>query len=251
MDKSNDPEKVDGFANLKKRNPKLKVLVSMKERKESSAFSTLAKVKESRDTLVTDIVNFVRKYGFDGFDLDWDYPGKKGGSPQDKAHYVALLKALYTKFEQEHLLFTIVVGATKADISIAYNIKNISKYVHFILLRTYDLHNHKNEKTGLNAPLYGTGRADASAKINLKSIVNNWIKEGAPASKLILGIPSHGQTFTLADETENFLGAPTSGPGNAGMYSNVEGCMMYSEVSDSPKLMIDGINEYYFYRFVL
>lgn len=36
-----------------------------------------------RAVLVNDIVAFVQRYGLDGFDLDWEYPGLRGGTPSD------------------------------------------------------------------------------------------------------------------------------------------------------------------------
>jgi chitinase len=37
-----------------------------------------------RAAFVNNIVDFVREYGFDGFDLDWEYPAQRGGAATDK-----------------------------------------------------------------------------------------------------------------------------------------------------------------------
>lgn len=36
-----------------------------------------------RQKFVQNALNFVRKYDFDGFDLDWEYPNQRGGVYHD------------------------------------------------------------------------------------------------------------------------------------------------------------------------
>jgi len=33
-----------------------------------------------------------RKYNFDGLDLDWEFPGKRGGAPEDKLNFLIFVK---------------------------------------------------------------------------------------------------------------------------------------------------------------
>jgi chitinase len=44
-----------------------------------------------RSTFVNSVVEFIKKYNFDGLDFDWEYPASRGGLPSDKVNFYYLI----------------------------------------------------------------------------------------------------------------------------------------------------------------
>jgi chitinase len=84
---------------------------------------------------------------------------------------------------------------------------------------TYDYAGAWAGKTDFNAPI-----------LPIDAAVKYWINQGADKSKLILGIPLYGKTFTLLNAANNGIGAAISGDGLAGPAGNA-GTLGYNEVS--------------------
>lgn len=55
-------------------------------------------------------------------------------------------------------------------------------------------------------------------------------KLGADPSKIVLGLPFYGQTFTLSSNSEHGLGDPAKGSGYPGEYTQQPGMLAYYEI---------------------
>lgn len=80
---------------LKQSNPKLKILAVVGGWNEGSTkYSAMAADPAKRATFISSTLAFIRQYGFDGLDLDWEYPGQRGGAAEDRANFVTLLREI-------------------------------------------------------------------------------------------------------------------------------------------------------------
>jgi len=46
----------------------------------------MAATQVGRDFFADSVVTFVKKYNFDGLDVDWEYPTQRGGTPEDRVN---------------------------------------------------------------------------------------------------------------------------------------------------------------------
>lgn len=90
--KDGNPGYYEKIIKLKKTNPKLKVLLAIGGWSfGTQKFKEMAGSRYSRQTFIYSTINFLRKRGFDGLDMDWEYP--KGAD--DKKNFVLLLKGMF------------------------------------------------------------------------------------------------------------------------------------------------------------
>ncbi|XP_055532350.1 chitinase-3-like protein 1 [Wyeomyia smithii] len=222
------------FNDLKYTNPSLRTLVAVGGYSVGSEiFSRVAASADLRWRFAESARDFCFQYGFDGIDMDWEYPGQRGGDPyNDRANFVLMLDALRQVLSASGLMLTAAVGAPQNIAEISYDIPGISQHLDYINLMTYDYNGAWDSVTGHNAPLFEgpSDGTDFQRTLNVHHSVMYWLSQGAPASKLILGIPIYGRTFTLQDSGNYWLRAGSSGPGVAGSYTQESGSLAYFEI---------------------
>ncbi|XP_043731710.1 chitinase-3-like protein 2 isoform X1 [Cervus elaphus] len=221
--------------NLKTKNPKLKILLSIGGYLfGSKGFHPMVESSSSTLKFVNSVILFLRNHNFDGLDISWIYPNVK-----DNTHFTVLIHKLAEAFQQdfvkstkERLLLTAGVSAGRQMIDNSYQIKELAKDLDFINLLSFDFHGswEKPLVTGHNSPLR-KGQLDrqTSSYYNVEYAVGYWIKKGIPAEKVVMGIPTYGRSFTLAS-AETAVGAPASGPGAAGPITKSSGFLAYYEI---------------------
>ncbi|XP_058837611.1 probable chitinase 2 [Topomyia yanbarensis] len=210
-------------------NHHLKVLIAIGGWNEGSErYSELAANPERRQAFVKNALEFVKRYNFDGLDLDWEYPTQRGGKPYDRENFVALVKELSQQFKKSNLLLTSAIGAGKDTIDAAYDIKTLSKYLDFLHIMCYDYNGSWNRKIGPNAPL------QSRDVLNVEYTIEHLMALGAPSSKIIMGLPFYGRTF-VAPSKRAKIGDESDDKGFAGPSTNENGFMGYNEVCETLK----------------
>ncbi|XP_072946384.1 chitinase-3-like protein 1 [Epargyreus clarus] len=223
------------FNALKQQNPKLKTILAVGGWNEGSAkYSIMAASPQLRKNFVDSALDMVITHGFDGFDVDWEYPNRRDTvhGKADVDNFTQLLKELKEAFEPHGLLVTAAVGAVEDMASQSYDIPGISKYLDFINIMTYDMYGSWDPVTGHNAPLHkgeGDEHAPAESLYTVDYALKYWLDEGCPPEKLVLGVPLYGRSFTLRNANVNGVRAPAGGEGIAGPYTATRGFIGYNE----------------------
>ncbi|CAK5023655.1 unnamed protein product [Meloidogyne enterolobii] len=204
----------------------LKVLISVGgwTLSQTSLFEDMMSSKENRTAFITSSIIFMRKYGFDGIDMDYEYP-------KNKTNFNLLFKEFTEAFKEdkkrncERLIITAAVSAGIETAKQSYDIANISNYVEFVNLMTYDFHVSTENVTGYNSPLF------TKDNLNIDSAADYWAVEGMPKKKIVIGLATYGHGWTLANPngSRKPVGSAAIGPSNATTYLKSEGIGAYFE----------------------
>ncbi|XP_042855923.1 chitinase-3-like protein 1 isoform X2 [Penaeus japonicus] len=221
----------DRFTALKAANPDLKALLSVGG--DAKIMSQLSADPQKREAFIASAVSLAKNHSFDGLDSDWMYPGNEDGTPEDKENYILLLTELREVLTKEGLLLTTAVSLQKPIIDKAYDIPALSGVTDLLLLRGYNFHGTFNTYTHHHAPLYAHPEdAGINLFLNIDYGLQYWISGGADKSKLVLGLGTFGNCWTLdsTDDTDYYASATQAG--EPGPYTAALGILGYNEICE-------------------
>lgn len=75
-------------------------------------YSRLVSNQAAIRNFVGSVVNFLKEYGFDGLDMDWEYPRTEA----DKKGFTDLMKELHNALQQNGLVLSAAIPASQAII---------------------------------------------------------------------------------------------------------------------------------------
>lgn len=229
-DPANDAVNFAQLKQVKAANPNLRALISIGGWAWSGSFSDVAYTAASRQKFAASAVRFVRQYGFDGVDLDWEFPvaGGLAGNVEravDKTNFTLLLQEVREqldaagKTDGKSYLLTIASAAFPEYVS-NVELAKIAPLVDWMNLMTYDFHGSWDDASGHLSALYADPNSPkgSNASDNINAIVALYLKAGVPAKKIVLGVPFYGRSWTSCDGANQGLYQACDGP-TRGMYS--------------------------------
>jgi chitinase len=246
---------------LKAKHRGLKVLISLGGWSWSTHFSDAARTPESRKALVSSCIDLYIKGNlpvdgarggegaaaglFDGIDLDWEWPGSAGDTdtvyrPEDKQNFTALVREFRTQLDayaksqqkaaggkRKHYELTAFVPTAPAKIDAGFEVRKIMRDFDFVNLQGYDFHVSGEKTTAQQSALYARG------DFSVDQTVRDWIRRGAPARKLVVGMPFYGQGWTGVTGGGDGMNQPAAGPAPATWAAGYEDYKALKKLADS------------------
>lgn len=218
---------------LRHKNPPVKTLLSVGGAgADPLIFARMASTRISRKVFIDSALEAARSSGFDGIDLDWEFP-ESAAEMRDigilfQEWREAIKKDAKSSCRPALLLTAAVYFSADfflSEIQRSYPIRSINRNLNWVNAMCFDYHGGwDTSQTGAHAALY-----DPNTNISTSYGLASWVKAGLYKKKLVMGLPLYGRTWKLKDPTQHKIGSPAVdvGPG--------EGILTYADVVDFNK----------------
>ena len=194
-----------------------------------TTFSDIASSKANTNTFLDSLVQMMNKYGFDGVDIDWEYPvaDDRHGKPEDYKNIVTFMKAIKNRMADSKRGVSMAIPASYWYLQ-NFDIKALEAQVDWFNIMSYDVHGSwdiDNEWTG---PWVNSHTNMTEIQMALDLL---WRNDISP-KKVTMGMAFYSRSFTLTDPGCSGLGCRVSSGGNAGVYSDTVGVLLHPEIQD-------------------
>ncbi|MCE1248429.1 MAG: glycosyl hydrolase family 18 protein [Firmicutes bacterium] len=211
---------------LKALYPNVKTMISVGGWTLSYNFPDIAGTAAARQKFAESAVSVMKKYDFDGIDIDWEYPGSS-----DRENFTLLMQALRNQLDKQgtsdsrHYLLSFAGPAGASNLA-NIDLKTVSSYVDYVNIMTYDFHGGWETTTNHVAPLYlnpnDPQSSESREQLNSDWVVNYYINNGMAADKINLGVPFYGRAWEETPAYNNGLFQSGGSLPNTGTAGNWE-----------------------------
>ncbi|WP_144240139.1 glycoside hydrolase family 18 protein [Haladaptatus cibarius] len=225
------PELLEKFRTVTYEQPDTSFMFSVQAGWYSGRFSDAALTAERRARFARTAIELVRKYNFDGIDIDWEYPD--GTIRESDPHnLVLLLREIRRQLDEaeradcQRYELSMAASANPSTID-SQKVGAFSDDVDFLNVMCYDLHGTWNERTHFNAPLYPVPDApNATPSLTADHAMHHWASKPIAKEKLHFGLPFYGRTFENVQNEH---------PSDHGLFQPFEGgsAMEYGEIMEN------------------
>jgi len=149
------------------------------------------KSAEAKKNLISTAITLVRERKADGLTLDFE-----NVSAKQKTLYLNFIIDLATSLKSEDEEYLLTVALPAVDFEKIYDFSQINLYVDYYVMMGYEYHGSNSQLAGPVAPLTGGGKWKG---FNLETSVDEYLANGIPAGKFIMGVPYYGAEWITKD----------------------------------------------------
>lgn len=158
----------------------------------------------AQNTLISNLVSLLNARGGNGINVDFE-----GMGSSDSAPFVTFMTNLNNALNAANPNYQLSVCLYAVDWGTSFNIPALNPLVDFYTIMGYDYYYAGSTTAGPTAPLYNF---ETAYNYTLARTISYYMKQGAPATKLIMGLPYYGREWEVGGAS---VPASTTGNFNA------------------------------------
>ncbi len=183
-----------------------KVVLSVGGWETSNNFPQVSDDPQKRANFAHWCVKHIQQYGFDGIDIDWEFPGYKQhkGTPKDRENFTILLQTVRDSLEAygdksgKHYLLTASLPAAAVHLE-DMEVEGIASIVDYINIMTYDLYGSWGKISNHNSALFAPAQGDPDRCLDGAFKLYNKI-HNVPSKKITLCAAFFGYSYSNCNE---------------------------------------------------